>query len=228
VKIAASRADNSLELVVSDNGKGIPKEVLPLLLNEGATFGKANGNGIGLYHAKELLKQVRGTIRIESEEGKGAEVYLSIPLEKAPPGFVDRLEVPQDALVVMVDDDPLVHMAMNRKLESSLPGFNRAIRLSSANAFEKWFNENGPGDLGKRIYFFDYDLKDAAGNGLDLIERHGLTFESVLISGMTEDLTVRSRITRLGVKWLPKDHLSQVPVVELGGRPMSASYFGEI
>jgi signal transduction histidine kinase len=228
VEIAALRRNQALELVVSDNGKGVPKHLLPLLMSEGATFGKANGNGIGLHHAKEILNRIGGVIRIESVEGKGAEVHLSIPLQPAPEGFVDRLEIPSGATLIMVDDDPLIHRAMDQKIETSLPGFSRIVRFGSAGEFENWFNENGPGEFGERVYFFDYDLKDHAGNGLDLIERHGLTFESVLISGMAEDATVKKRIIRLGVKWLPKDFLAQVPIFDLGGEPKTASFLGAV
>ena len=228
VKLKGSRQGQSLELIVSDNGKGIPKHILPLLMNEGATFGKPNGNGIGLYHAKEILDQIGGKISVESEEGKGTEVLVSIPLQSAPQGFVNRLELPPGAMLVMVDDDPLVHKIMKQKLKTSFPNFNRITSFSSAIAFENWFNQSGPGELGERVYFFDYDLKDHTGNGLDIIERHGLTFESVLISGMTEDAAVKNRITRLGVKWLPKEFLAQVPIFDLERRLKESSLLGVV
>lgn len=226
IEVEVLREERTLKIVVSDNGKGIPAKILPLLMKEGATFGKEDGNGIGLLHAREALEGIGGSLALSSEERKGTKVHLSIPLVPAPHGFADRLDIPNGALLVMVDDDPLIHQAVKLKVQSSLS--TPVVHLSSVGEFETWLIENGPGELGDRVYLFDYDLKDRSGNGLDLIERHGLTFESVLISGMTGDPEVRARIARLGVRWLPKDFLAQIPFFNLGGTPKAASFLGAV
>lgn len=66
----------SVSLKIKDQGVGIPKDKMPYLGKKGATFGKKQGSGLGLYHARQCLKTWGGDLRIESEEGIGTTVEL--------------------------------------------------------------------------------------------------------------------------------------------------------
>ncbi|UXR65496.1 HAMP domain-containing histidine kinase [Bdellovibrio bacteriovorus] len=74
-------------LQIMDNGCGIPEEVLPQLTQEGVSYGKEKGNGLGLYDAKKSLEAVGGDLQIRSRVGVGTQVILSIP--KAPESALD-------------------------------------------------------------------------------------------------------------------------------------------
>ena len=43
---------------------------------------KSDGLGIGLFQAKKIMEAHRGSIRIESEEGKGTRVTLVFPISE--------------------------------------------------------------------------------------------------------------------------------------------------
>lgn len=66
-------------LQIMDNGSGIPEDVLPTLAQEGVTFGKENGNGLGLYDAKKTLQAAGGDLQIRSRLGVGTQVILRFP-----------------------------------------------------------------------------------------------------------------------------------------------------
>ncbi|MCB0406464.1 MAG: HAMP domain-containing histidine kinase, partial [Bdellovibrionales bacterium] len=66
-------------LSIRDTGKGIPQNVLPRLMQKGATFGKPSGSGLGLFHARETLEKVGGSIEIQSKSGEGTCVTIRIP-----------------------------------------------------------------------------------------------------------------------------------------------------
>ncbi|MBF0103926.1 MAG: HAMP domain-containing histidine kinase [Deltaproteobacteria bacterium] len=70
---------NHALLCVADNGKGIDPSILPLLMQEGATFKKDHGNGLGLYHARQAVTSWGGLIKIESNAGRGTVVHMQIP-----------------------------------------------------------------------------------------------------------------------------------------------------
>ncbi|MBF0106540.1 MAG: ATP-binding protein [Deltaproteobacteria bacterium] len=70
---------NHAILTIADNGKGIDPKVLPNLMKEGASFGKPDGNGLGLYHAKKTMDSMGGTIEIGSVKGRGTVVKLHVP-----------------------------------------------------------------------------------------------------------------------------------------------------
>lgn len=70
---------NDLVISVTDNGKGIPDELLPSLGNSEVSFGK-QGNGLGLSYAKRIAESSGGRIRIESRLGCGTTVSMRFPI----------------------------------------------------------------------------------------------------------------------------------------------------
>lgn len=79
--------DREAQLTVKDNGPGIAKEAQKDLFKrfyEG-NYRKFNtiGTGIGLSLVNDLVHLHHGSIRVESEEGKGAAFIVSFPTEKS-------------------------------------------------------------------------------------------------------------------------------------------------
>ncbi len=77
----------SAEIVVSDNGRGISDQkvtrVFDRLSRESASDGDGSGRrggGVGLPLSRKLVEAHGGTIRIESELGRGTSVFVLIPL----------------------------------------------------------------------------------------------------------------------------------------------------
>lgn len=70
-----------LKVTVADNGKGIPKEVLPRIFDLFFTT-KDKGLGFGLWRDRAFIKKLGGDIEVESVEGKGATFHVFIPVEK--------------------------------------------------------------------------------------------------------------------------------------------------
>ncbi|QJU59781.1 PAS domain-containing protein [Sphingomonas sp. AP4-R1] len=77
----------SAEIVVSDNGRGIPDHKVERIFDrlsrestgDGDTAGR-RGGGVGLPLSRQLVEAHGGTIRIESEIGRGTSVYVLLPL----------------------------------------------------------------------------------------------------------------------------------------------------
>ena len=84
VRIFASETENGdICVIVEDNGCGIKKTDLPKIKTK---FYKANhtkkGSGIGLAVADEIITMHGGTLTVDSEEGKGTKVTITIPTQK--------------------------------------------------------------------------------------------------------------------------------------------------
>lgn len=78
---------NSLAIVVSDKGRGIPKDHLrnihTALNQENSLFAREyNGIGLGLALVKEFIGLHQGDLTIDSQPGVGSTVTLTLPRER--------------------------------------------------------------------------------------------------------------------------------------------------
>lgn len=78
IMVAFRITTETLSLLVSDEGAGIPEELIEHLGRAGVT-GKQNGNGLGLTHAKSVVELAGGQLLISSSQGKGTIVELRWP-----------------------------------------------------------------------------------------------------------------------------------------------------
>jgi signal transduction histidine kinase len=86
IEVGATRqADQDMATItISDEGPGIPPEVLPRLFTRFAAGGPTAGLGLGLYLAHGIATAHGGTLTAESMPGAGARFRLTLPLEQAP------------------------------------------------------------------------------------------------------------------------------------------------
>lgn len=80
IEIVIAKASDDLIFEIRDNGRGIPMDILPKLMTEGFSFGKNNGNGLGLYSAKRDIESWGGSVRITSAIDSGTTVSIRLPL----------------------------------------------------------------------------------------------------------------------------------------------------
>ncbi len=85
VKVSAAKTDNKLEIVVKDEGNGIPAEHLSRIFERFYRVDKARsrvmgGTGLGLAIVKHIVNAHSGSINVESQEGQGSTFTISLPL----------------------------------------------------------------------------------------------------------------------------------------------------
>ena len=78
VQVVLRKYTTETSLTVIDTGRGIPENVLPTIGQRGTTS-KKNGNGLGIFFAKETVESVGGRLRIQSKLGRGTLISLSFP-----------------------------------------------------------------------------------------------------------------------------------------------------
>jgi two-component system NtrC family sensor kinase len=83
IRVAVQKSLDGVEVIIEDNGKGIPKSDLPKIFEPFWTTktGNKEHTGLGLAICADIMRSVGGTIRVESEEGKGTRFTLWFPLE---------------------------------------------------------------------------------------------------------------------------------------------------
>ena len=70
-----------IEIVVADSGPGIPRAHLGRLFVPGFTT-KETGSGVGLAIAERVVSAHHGRITVDSEEGKGTTITITLPTDK--------------------------------------------------------------------------------------------------------------------------------------------------
>ena len=80
ITIHASNSGNTCQIVIKDNGEGIPKENMTRIFNHGFTT-KKDGHGFGLHSCAITAKEMQGSLEAESDgPGNGATFTLSFPI----------------------------------------------------------------------------------------------------------------------------------------------------
>ena len=86
VEVYVETIDKTVRVHIKDNGNGISDENQALIFNEFETLGKMSshqkGTGLGLPISKRMIEAMGGTIGLNSEEGKGSDFWIDIPMEK--------------------------------------------------------------------------------------------------------------------------------------------------
>jgi two-component system, sporulation sensor kinase B len=78
LKVARSRG--MVTIIINDTGAGIPAGLLSHVFEPFFTTKNPRRNfGLGLLYCYQVLKKHGGTIKLESEPGKGTTVYLNLP-----------------------------------------------------------------------------------------------------------------------------------------------------
>ncbi|AYC28403.1 cell wall metabolism sensor histidine kinase WalK [Paenisporosarcina cavernae] len=78
--------DNLLQVMISDDGMGIPRENVERIFDRFYRVDRARarsmgGTGLGLAIAREMIQAHGGSIWAESEEGKGTTIFFTLPYE---------------------------------------------------------------------------------------------------------------------------------------------------
>ena len=81
VTVSTKGVRNSVEISVSDNGKGIPAPVREKIFQPFfTTKPTGQGTGLGLSMSYDIVKAHGGELQVETEEGRGSEFIIQLPI----------------------------------------------------------------------------------------------------------------------------------------------------
>ena len=101
IDISCSCVNGLIIISIEDDGIGIPQKIIKHVFEEKTTSGKKDGNGLGLSIAKDLMEKANGKIELESQQGVGTKVILSLPASYLENGI-------SDSTAVLIDDSDLI------------------------------------------------------------------------------------------------------------------------
>ena len=81
LRLATKRFDDHFEVVIRDNGSGIPQDVVDKIFNPFFTTKPTDkGTGLGLALSSDIVRQHGGDIKVETEADSFTQMTVSIPL----------------------------------------------------------------------------------------------------------------------------------------------------
>jgi signal transduction histidine kinase/CheY-like chemotaxis protein len=111
-----------LKLSVVDTGKGMPPDILKRAIEpffSSKPLGKGTGLGLSMVHG--LAVQLGGALQLSSTEGSGTAATLLLPVAASAPEAESpaprSLKINRSAVILFVDDDPLIAMSTAEMLE---------------------------------------------------------------------------------------------------------------
>ena len=105
-----------LRVTVSDNGPGIPPEVLPKVFEPYFTTKDARqGTGLGLNIVQRLVQEGGGVLHVKTEPGAGTAFTVFLPAARRWPNSQPH----RMKKILLVDDDALVLELYRKKLEQA-------------------------------------------------------------------------------------------------------------
>jgi signal transduction histidine kinase len=79
IKARAFKQDSCVIVEITDNGPGVPANVMPRLFQPFAGSGSRDGAGLGLAIARELARGMKGELELSSSDDTGATFTLRMP-----------------------------------------------------------------------------------------------------------------------------------------------------
>ena len=173
VGIDANARDDTVEIIVWDEGCGIPEEDLELIFepfeqSHNVEYQKVKGTGLGLSIARKLIALHNGTLSVNSIVGKGSRFTILVPgrisheekeqKNKEKLVSVDTESLKKNQTIMIVDDNEMIIELVRTILKKS--GFNAISFNRGEDAIEHI----------KQGYLCDLVIMDIALSGMNGIK----------------------------------------------------------
>lgn len=192
-------------LQVSDTGSGIPKEIVGKIFDPFfTTKAEGKGTGLGLSTCFAIIKDAKGSIRVDSEQGKGTtfNIYVPISVEQKNKLISEQENVAlpkgSETILLVEDEDEL------RKMSEQIlvaQGYQVLSTSSGAKALDIIQQQAISPDL------VITDVVMPVMNGRQLVESIREKFANVkalFISGYTDDTVFKNGVFSNEINFLHK------------------------
>lgn len=210
--IASNKTTSTVAIVVSDSGIGISKEKQHHIFEEftqaeASISHRFGGSGLGLAIATKLVSLLEGSIRVESELGKGSTFTLTLPLKhstRIQPKIASQ-ETQKSLTAIVLDDDQTMCSLLLELFEQmgiKAHGFTRYSDL------KRFMTEESPE--------FDFLLSD-----IQMPEKNGFDVLIDLQKGLLGPYQSHRVIAMTGSREHPISHFKEKGFCEVLRKPFS-------
>lgn len=215
IKINIQSDKSSVFIIIKDNGKGIPGDILPSIFKEGFTYGKQNGNGLGLYHAKQTINSWGGEMSVDSIMDQGTITTIKVPRTNPPETFTDHINIMNSTDIYIIDDDLGIHELWKEGLKDIDIKKHYLNKLSSLEKLIPNINSR------KSLFLFDYEFNNEKETGLEIIDKHSLSERSYLITSRNSEDEIQQKCELLKIPLIDKSLIPYITIQQGPHEPPS-------
>lgn len=211
ITIHLDTIDDKVQIIIEDNGKGMPVKIKEKILNNIAiTSGKSNGHGIGFSQVRDALANNDGKLDIDSAIGVGTKIILTFSKITNPGWIAERIELYNDAFLIILDDDESIHGAWDARFRTFAPNLQRR-HFRDGNEAISFISGLDSTEKNKIFLLTDYELLHQELCGLKVINKTGIK-NSILVTSHHNNPEVRDLAKLSNTKILPKLLASEIPI----------------
>ena len=236
VELRAEKRGEELAIVVSDSGIGIAEKNLPFVFDrfwqaDSSSKRKYQGMGIGLALVKELTEMMGGTVKVESQEGKGTTFTVQLPYQKAEPGTRQSESTGQETQTgVVAKEEWLANLYRRAELfpaMASLRDATKPVELSKRGRQPLVLVADDEPDMRRFLRSqleLEYDVLEAA-DGVQALEKASQFLPDIILLDMMmpemDGLVVCRELRK-------REDTAVVPVILLTARADEETKFGAL
>ena len=127
----------------------------------------------------KVVGELKGKMEVKSKEGEGTEFVLRFARSEKPKWFVEKVEIKKGSVIVVLDDDVLVHDIWKKRFKEyegdiEVKYFTKGMEaIKFINSLEEKKNV---------ILLTDYELKGQDINGVVVIEKTNMHDKHILVT----------------------------------------------
>jgi signal transduction histidine kinase len=221
IEITLKRHVTGIIVAIKDSGRGMSIEKVKEILTHARS--EKEKTNLGLPHAMNFLQKIDGQLCMESGEGKGTTVTITLPSCPEPDWCFYEYQAKPNDFIIIIDDNQSVHDVWDeafKKIEPVNFFYQHLYQPEEALRFFGEYTNDKP-----LIIFCDYEFFDSPDNGLDLLNKAPEKAIKVLVTSHLYDPNIMKTAIESNVKLLPKDLL---PYFKLSKKSLSGNDFGKI
>ena len=157
LKVKTSKEDDLIVISISDTGVGIPEAILDRIFDPFYTTKGVRSTGLGMSISYGIINRHKGTIAVESNEGKGTTFTIKLPSVKQSSRPGEKAETKQleqrKAQILIVEDEEEVRKLLSDILTSAehsvvvASNGNQGLEIFEEGSFDLVFTDLGMPDL---------------------------------------------------------------------------------
>ena len=198
IEVTVTTNNTNLIIVISDNGKGMPQEILSKIGQKGFSFDKKSGEGLGLYSSFKKIENWSGQLNIISNEDTGTKVTIELPKAVKPKWASSEINFDGMENIVILDDDESIHNMWKQKLRNANQA--KVFHFKNAQTLLKRLNKFSE----RTLFLLDYELRGQKETGLDIVRSIDNKSMCYLVSNSFQDPSLQRECKNQNLKLIPK------------------------